>query len=514
MYNPIEEKRRFVESQIQKSFNSGINVSEEIELEKAHKDGDHHPTKPWVWVSSANGGKGDWRVEGGRAHKKAGASITDAADGSKVDITKIPDAEFKRITQMLEKKNPDHTDAPRHLEEEAMSDKELKNFYAVAEHFKNSSKINKMTQEYCRKWAELARQELQYRKKAESSTKNQTSTPSPRKPGSTDEIERMTPTAVHNAIIGLNNIATNVKDRGDHFKIDFDANDFNTNGKRSPQIDRIAKFLESMGASCVIGSNSIKAYKKVDAKKNTTSKSQSLQDKVKDIMQQFDDTTMDDDEFDEYVDSVLGNDMGQKLRKEILNSNKSFSDKKQAYKDAVERHLGLKPQKYSDMDIKDAKKALVGKVVTLKDYWPDGRGGSQDAVGEIKNVRLYGKDKLPIAEISYPNGDEQLIRLDEIDDGKMKDSYKTPITIGNDATKLDAVKKKIANSKSDQRDKIAHDAGFKDYEEMKGYQDYVTQKNLLKKRSTGAGMRLLYQQEVDKYEKNHADLIKKMTKYK
>lgn len=627
MNNPIEEKRRFVQAQIQKSFDSGINIADEIELEKAHKDGDHHPTKPWVWVSSANGGKGDWRVEGGRAHKKAGASTapqtfeafynqfkrdykwnhptatdmqvydeamkaykksktTDAAVGDKVDISKIPDAEFKRITQMLEKKNPDHTDAPRHLEEEEMSDKELKNFYAVAEHFKNSSKINKLTQEHCRKWGELARQEMQYRKKASTAdtvsqkdyvtskefSKNKaivgemlkdcdskidsngvkkyhckfyalgkdrssswlkqsdieaylrnyndakvtaikseqsSTTPAPRKPGSTNEIERMTPTAVHNAIIGLNNTGTNVKDKGDHFLIEFDHNDFTTHGQRSPQIDRIAKFLESMGASCVIGKNEIKAYKKVEAKKNTTNKTQSPQDKVKNIMQQFDDTTMDEDEFDEYVDSVLGNDMGQKLRKEILNGNKSFSDKKQAYKDAVERHLGLKPQKYSNMDIKDAKKALVGKVVTLKDYWPDGRGGSQDAVGEIKNVRLYGKNKLPIAEISYPNGDEQMIRLDEIDDGKMKDSYKTPIAVGDDKTHLNAVKKKIANN-SDPRDKIAQDAGFKDYEEMKGYQDYVTQKNLLKKRSTSAGMRLLYEREVAKYEKDHSDLIKKM----
>ena len=99
------------------------------------------------------------------------------------------------------------------------------------------------------------------------------------------------------------------------------------------------------------------------------------------------------------------------------------------------------------MDIKDAKKALVGKVVTLSDYWPDGRGGSQDAIGEIKNVRLYGKNKTPIAEVTYPNGDEQMIRLDEIDDGKMKDSYKTPVTIGDDKKKLDAIKNKIASTK-------------------------------------------------------------------
>ena len=41
------------------------------DIEKAHKDGDIHPKHPnWVWVSSAAGGKGDWRTAGGRTHKK------------------------------------------------------------------------------------------------------------------------------------------------------------------------------------------------------------------------------------------------------------------------------------------------------------------------------------------------------------------------------------------------------------------------------------------------------------
>lgn len=182
-------------------------------------------------------------------------------------------------------------------------------------------------------------------------------------------------------------------------------------------------------------------------------------------------------------------------------------------KNEIKAYKKVEAKKYSQMDIKDAKKALVGKVVTLRYYWSDGHGGNQDAIGEIKNVRLYGKDKTPIAEISYPNGDTQSIRLDEIDDGKMKDSYNTPVVIGDDKTKLDAIKKKIENQRgatSDPRDKIAKNAGFKDYEEMKGYQDYVTQKNLLKKRSTSAGMRMLYQQEIAKYEKDHADLIKRI----
>jgi predicted glutamine amidotransferase len=40
------------------------------ELSKAHQDGDVHPNGKWVWVSSANGGRGDWRTQGGRTHNK------------------------------------------------------------------------------------------------------------------------------------------------------------------------------------------------------------------------------------------------------------------------------------------------------------------------------------------------------------------------------------------------------------------------------------------------------------
>lgn len=48
-------------------------------FEKAkHQNGDMHPNGKWVWVASANGGKGDWRTHGGRAHSKsqAGGSTT------------------------------------------------------------------------------------------------------------------------------------------------------------------------------------------------------------------------------------------------------------------------------------------------------------------------------------------------------------------------------------------------------------------------------------------------------
>lgn len=58
-------------------------VDEDL-FEKAHQDGDMHPNGKWVWVSSANGGKGDWRTAGGRTHKKhqAGATAGSSSTGT------------------------------------------------------------------------------------------------------------------------------------------------------------------------------------------------------------------------------------------------------------------------------------------------------------------------------------------------------------------------------------------------------------------------------------------------
>ena len=60
MENDILKHRKEVQDNILKSF--GSEVSEDI-LEKAHQDGDVHKNGKWVWRSSANGGKGDWRVD-------------------------------------------------------------------------------------------------------------------------------------------------------------------------------------------------------------------------------------------------------------------------------------------------------------------------------------------------------------------------------------------------------------------------------------------------------------------
>lgn len=82
-----------------------------------------------------------------------------------------------------------------------------------------------------------------------------------RKLGSTDEIEKFNSKDIRNAILSLNNIEVNVKDKGDYFKIDFDNNDFYTHEKISKKILQIKRFLESTGASCIILKNQIKAYK-------------------------------------------------------------------------------------------------------------------------------------------------------------------------------------------------------------------------------------------------------------
>lgn len=89
MENPILARKRAIAERLEKSFNDGINVSEEVELEKAkHQDGEIHPNGKWVWVASAAGGKGDWRTRGGKTHnahseneKKFKQNFKDAQEG-------------------------------------------------------------------------------------------------------------------------------------------------------------------------------------------------------------------------------------------------------------------------------------------------------------------------------------------------------------------------------------------------------------------------------------------------
>lgn len=75
-------------------------------------------------------------------------------------------------------------------------------------------------------------------------------------------------------------------------------------------------------------------------------------------------------------------------------------------------------KKYSEMDIKEARKELLGKKITFKEYFFDGGDSYKDAVGEIKQVRLYGKEKQPVLSADFPNGDSIQISLKQLDERK------------------------------------------------------------------------------------------------
>ena len=81
------------------------------------------------------------------------------------DVNDVPSKEWRSITRTLEKSNAEAYDAPRHLEEEAMSDRELGNFYAVAQHFSTRYSISESARRNSRKWANLALEEISHRRR-------------------------------------------------------------------------------------------------------------------------------------------------------------------------------------------------------------------------------------------------------------------------------------------------------------------------------------------------------------
>lgn len=92
--------------------------------------------------------------------------------------------------------------------------------------------------------------------------------------------------------------------------------------------------------------------------------------------------------------------------------------KEEPKKEATKPEAKSEGKQYASMDIKEAKKELVGKKITFKEYFFDGIDSYKDAEGEIKKVRLYGKEKQPIAEIDFPNGDGVTISLEQLDKRK------------------------------------------------------------------------------------------------
>ena len=68
-----------------------------IDIEKAvqRQQGDLHPTKPWYWESSANGGKGDWRKIKNTNNKKDDTTPPDTKKVGKPTPQQIANAKVR-----------------------------------------------------------------------------------------------------------------------------------------------------------------------------------------------------------------------------------------------------------------------------------------------------------------------------------------------------------------------------------------------------------------------------------
>lgn len=94
---------------------------------------------------------------------------------------------------------------------------------------------------------------------------------------------------------------------------------------------------------------------------------------------------------------------------------KNAEEAKETSKKINEAQKKESEKKFAEMDIKEAKKELLGKKITFKEYFFDGVDTYKDAVGEIKQVRLYGKEKQPVLSADFPNGDSIQISLKQLD---------------------------------------------------------------------------------------------------
>lgn len=115
-------------------------------------------------------------------------------------------------------------------------------------------------------------------------------------------------------------------------------------------------------------------------------------------------------------------DSGNEESKKIIDSkirelNENYADKRmKVTREKQEEKTSSK--KYAEMDIKEAKKELLGKEITFKKYFFDGVDSYKDAVGKINQVRLYGKEKQPVLAADFPNGDSVQISLKQLDERK------------------------------------------------------------------------------------------------
>ena len=162
--------------------------------------------------------------------------------------------------------------------------------------------------------------------------------------------------------------------------------------------------------------------------------------------------------------------------------------KEEPKKEATKPEAKSEGKQYASMDIKEAKKELVGKKITFKEYFFDGVDSYKDAEGEIKKVRLYGKEKQPIAEIDFPNGDGITISLEQLDkrkamqyeiefnDSKSEEPKQEASGQASEADKEDLreARKKLAYLQDNEERLIKRDGKERYEERLKQAKDEVT----------------------------------------
>lgn len=92
--NEEDNPEQIMYKETEKAFEDEVNPFEKAayeaefgqDIEKAHQDGDMHPNGKWVWRSSANGGKGDWRVA---SPSKRGSKSMTTSSAPKVSPSKL-----------------------------------------------------------------------------------------------------------------------------------------------------------------------------------------------------------------------------------------------------------------------------------------------------------------------------------------------------------------------------------------------------------------------------------------
>lgn len=109
-----------------------------------------------------------------------------------------------------------------------------------------------------------------------------------------------------------------------------------------------------------------------------------------------------------------------KNQAEKINAGVKANEEKKNAEEAkkTSKKINEAQKKYAEMDIKEAKKELLGKEITFKKYFFDGVDSYKDAVGKISQVRLYGKEKQPVLAADFPNGDSIHILLKQLDERK------------------------------------------------------------------------------------------------